>query len=230
MLKFFWFSYILWQFLLKILCFLLFDCSLDVISCLSIDLRRFDTEMLRRLDMNFLNILSLASFFWNVPIKPFIACIFYYHSFFKRHNIINHLNQFLKKIVVCLVYIIISLIIWEYNFAQSLFVLIYLIVFKKSNWNLVAVTYFFFFHFSLAKIFIDFLRPKVLQNSRYFFVSDDTLFAPFIMFFLSSPNVEPFWCKFLFRSPSICHASLNILSEFKLSNSISGNLVWSGGL
>ena len=134
--------------------------------------------------------------------------------------------NFWKKIVVCLVYIMISLIIWEYNFAQSLFVLIYLIVFKRSNWNLVAVTYFFFFYFSLAKIFIDSLRPKVLQNSRYFFCFR----WHFIMFFLSSPNVEPFWCKFIFRSPSICHSSLNILSEFKLSNSISGNLVWSGGL
>ena len=36
------------------------------------------------------------------------------------------------------------------------------------------------------------LRPKVLQNSRYFFVSDDILFASFIIFLSSSPNIEPF--------------------------------------
>ena len=79
---------------------------------------------------------------------------------------------------------------------------------------------------------INCLRPKVLQNlnSRYFFVSDDILFALFIMFLFSCPNVEPFWYKFIFRSPRICYSSLNILSEFKLSDSISRNLVWFGGL
>ena len=35
--KFFWFSYIFWQFLLKILFFLQFDCSFNVISCLFVD-------------------------------------------------------------------------------------------------------------------------------------------------------------------------------------------------
>ena len=46
---------------------------------------------------------------------------------------------------------------------------------------------------TLVDEFINSLRPKDLQNSRYFFVSDDTLFAPFIMFMFSSPNIEPFW-------------------------------------
>ena len=45
---------------------------------------------------------------------------------------------------------------------------------------------------TLVGDFIDCVRPKVLQNSRYLFVSDDTLFWPFIMFLFSSPNFEPF--------------------------------------
>ena len=36
------------------------------------------------------------------------------------------------------------------------------------------------------------LRPKVLQNYIYIFVSDDFLVESFIMFFFSSPNIEPF--------------------------------------
>ena len=83
---------------------------------------------------------------------------------------------------------------------------------------------------TLVSDFINSLTPKVLQNYRYFFVSDDTLFAPLIMFLFCSPNVEPVWYKFIIRSTSICHSSLNILSEFKLSDSIHRNLVWSGGL
>ena len=47
---------------------------------------------------------------------------------------------------------------------------------------------------TLASDFINCLRPKVL-----FFVSDEILFAPF-MFLFYSPNVEPFWYKFIFRS------------------------------
>ena len=35
---------------------------------------------------------------------------------------------------------------------------------------------------TLVGEFIICLRPKVLQNSRYFFASDDILFASFIMF------------------------------------------------
>ena len=37
--NFIWFSYIFWQFLLKILFFLLLDCSLDVTSCFVVDFR-----------------------------------------------------------------------------------------------------------------------------------------------------------------------------------------------
>ena len=74
------------------------------------------------------------------------------------------------------------------------------------------------------------LQLKVLQNSRYFFVSNDTLFVLFIMFLFSSPNVEPLWYKFIFRSPRIRHSSLDILSKFRLFGSISRNLLWSGGL
>ena len=48
--------------------------------------------------------------------------------------------------------------------------------------------------------FINCLRPKVLQNSRYIFVLNDILFASLIMYFFSCLNVEPFWCKFIFRS------------------------------
>ena len=79
---------------------------------------------------------------------------------------------------------------------------------------------------TLVGDFINSLRPKVLQNSRYFFVLDDT----FTTFLFSSPNIEPFWYKFIFRSPSICHFPLNILSEFELFDSIFRNLVWSEGL
>ena len=45
---------------------------------------------------------------------------------------------------------------------------------------------------TLVGDFINCLRPKVLQNSKYLFVSDDTLLAPFIMFLLSPPNFEQF--------------------------------------
>ena len=124
--------------------------------------------------------------------------------------------NFWKKIVVCLVYIMISLIIWEYNFAQSLFVLIYLIVFKRSNWNLVAVTYFLFFYFSLAKIFIDFLRPKVLQNSRYFFVSDDTLLCSFcLLLMLNHSDVSLYSDPLVYVILRLTYwASLNCLIVF----------------
>ena len=87
---------------------------------------------------------------------------------------------------------------------------------------------------SLVSDFIICLRPKLLKNYRYFFVSDDILFATFLMFSFSSPNInpniKPFWYKFIFRSPGICHSWLNILIEIKLSDSISRNLVWAGGL
>ena len=83
---------------------------------------------------------------------------------------------------------------------------------------------------ALVGDFINCLRPDNLQNSRYLFVSDDTLFAPFVMFLFSSPNVEPFTYTFLFRSPIIWHYSINILNEFKLFDSISRKLVWSGGV
>ena len=83
---------------------------------------------------------------------------------------------------------------------------------------------------TLVGEFINCSRSKVLQNSRYYFVSDDTLFTPFVMFLFSSPNVELFWYKFIFRSPTICYSSLNILREFRLFDSIYRNFVWSAGL
>ena len=78
---------------------------------------------------------------------------------------------------------------------------------------------------TLVGEFINCSRSKVLQNSRYFFLSDDTLFTPFVMFVFSSPNVEPFCYKFIFRSPRICYSLLNILREFRLFDSISRKLV-----
>ena len=66
---------------------------------------------------------------------------------------------------------------------------------------------------TLVADFINCLRPKVLQNSRYFIVLYDILFAPFIMFLLFSPNIEPFWYKFIFRSPKYW-PSLNRLIVF----------------
>ena len=173
-----------------------------------------------------------------------------------------------EKVVVYLVYIIIFLIVWECNFAQSLFVLIYWIVFKRSKWIFFVATFFSFLIFLVQKIiwwsnnpilisphcvifscafvniwsirvdvlgvtlvgdFINCLRPKVLQNSRYIFCFR-WYFLPSIMFLFFSPNVEPFWYMFIFRSPRICHSLLNILRVFKLFESISRNLVWSGGL
>ena len=66
--------------------------------------------------------------------------------------------------------------------------------------------------------FIICLRPKVLPNSRYFlFQIFYILFASSIMLLFSSPNIGPFWYKFVIRYPSIFHSSLNILSEFQLS-------------
>ena len=66
--------------------------------------------------------------------------------------------------------------------------------------------------------FINYLRPKVLQNSRYFFVSDDILLALFIMFLFSCPNVEPFWYKFIFRSPRICNFSVQMALNLELTD------------
>ena len=115
----------------------------------------------------------------------------------------------------------ISLIVWNCNFTQSIFLLIYGAVFKRSKWNLFWPPIFSFFIFLVQKIiwwsdnpmfisphydifsfvfvsmwlirvdalgvtlvgdFIICLRTKVLQNSTYFFASDDILFASFIMF------------------------------------------------
>ena len=119
-----------------------------------------------------------------------------------RCNIINRLNRFLKKIVVYFVYIMIFLIVWECNFAQSFFVFIYWMVFclwpptfsffplpgQKIIWwldNLIltrphcVIFSFVFVNMKSIRVdvlgvtlvgdFINCLRPKVLQNSRYLF-------------------------------------------------------------
>ena len=190
--------------------------------------------------------------------------VFFILAVFKGAILLTTSIIFWKKIVVCLVYIIFR-IVWECNFAQSLFVLIYWILLKRSKWNYLCPPTLSFLLFLVQKIiwwsdnpiliiphcvifpfvfvnmwpirvdvlgvtlvgdFINCLRPKVLQNSRYFFVFDDT----FIVFLFYSPNIEPFWYKFILRSPSMYHSSLNILSEFELFDSISRNLVWAGRL
>ena len=43
---------------------------------------------------------------------------------------------------------------------------------------------------TLVGDFTNCLKLKVLQNSRFLFVSDNTLFAPFNMILFSSPNIE----------------------------------------
>ena len=147
------------------------------------------------------------------------------------------------------------LIVWECNFAQDFSVLISIEQFLKdlneiclwpptlsflvflvqkiiwwSDNPILISSYYATFPFVFVKMwsirvdvlgvtlvgdFINCLRPKVLQNYRHFFVSDDTLFTPFIIFLFFSPNAEPLWYKFL-------------LSKFRLFDSISRNIVWSG--
>ena len=74
------------------------------------------------------------------------------------------------------------------------------------------------------------LNPKVLHNSKYFFTSDEILLVPFTMFLLFSLSNVPFSHKLIFKSPSLCCSSFKIFSVFKLSDNVSRNLNWSGGM
>ena len=74
------------------------------------------------------------------------------------------------------------------------------------------------------------LNPKILQNSKYFFASDEILLVYFTMFLFSSLKKVPFSNKFKFRSACICRSSFNIFSLFELSHNVSRNLNWSGKL
>ena len=74
------------------------------------------------------------------------------------------------------------------------------------------------------------LNPKVLRNSKYIFVSDEILLVTFTMFLLFYLSNVLFSHKLIFKSSSICHSSFKIFSVFKLSDNVSGNLNWSGGL
>ena len=210
--KFFWFSYILWQFLLKVLFFLLFDCSLDVMSCLFVDFLIYvETAW------------SLMLKFSAIFLSNHWLLVFFILAVFKGLILLTTSFNFLKKSLYAL-FILWFLIVWECNFAQNLFVLIIYSSFKRSKWNLFVATYFLFLIFLVQKIiwwsdnpilvsqhsvflsfilvnmwsirvdvlgvtlvgdFINCLRLKVLQNSKCFFISDDTSFAPFIMFFFS---------------------------------------------
>ena len=77
---------------------------------------------------------------------------------------------------------------------------------------------------------INCLNPKVLQNSKHFFASGDILLVPFTMFLLFSLINVSFSHKLIFKPPSICHSLFRIFSLFKLSDNVSRNLNWSGGL
>ena len=148
-----------------------------------------------------------------------------------------------KKVGICLIYIVIFFIVGKCHFTQSLFILISWILFKWPKRNLLMDTFFFFFCFPCTKDqlmvalmvtlvgdCIICLDPKVLQNSKYFFTSDKILLVPFTMFLLFCLINVPFSWKLIFKSPSICHSSFKIFSVFKLSDNVSRNLNWSGGL
>ena len=83
---------------------------------------------------------------------------------------------------------------------------------------------------TLVGDFITCLNAKVLQNSKYFFASSQILLVPFTMFLLFSLINVPFSNKLIFKSPSICHSLFKIFSVFKLSDYVSRDLNWSGGL
>ena len=72
------------------------------------------------------------------------------------------------------------------------------------------------------------LNPKISKNSKYFLVSDQILFIPFILFVFFSVNIVQFLDMPTFKSCIIYHSSFNIFSAFKLSY-MSKNLNWSGG-
>ena len=125
--KFFWFSYIFWQFLLKILFFLMFNCSLNVISFL-VDFPVMRWLDLSWLDLSFLNSLSLMLKFFAISPSNHSFLAFLILAVFKGAILLTTSINFWKKIVVCLVYIMIFCIVWECNFGQSIFVLIYWIL------------------------------------------------------------------------------------------------------
>ena len=93
--------------------------------------------------------------------------IHYLHFFilavFRGAILLTNSINFWKKIVACLVYILISLIVWEYKFAQSLLVLIYWIVLKRSTWNLFVATYFFCLTFLIQKIIWWLINPILIS-------------------------------------------------------------------
>ena len=74
------------------------------------------------------------------------------------------------------------------------------------------------------------LNFKVLQNSKYFFATDEILLVLFTMVLLFSLSNVPFSHKLIFKSPGMCHSSFKIFSVFKPSDNVSRNLNWSSSL
>ena len=107
--KVFCFCYIFCQFFLKIL---FISRWISFLASLYIS-----QSMLRRLNLNFLNNLSLSLVFRYFPIKPSTACIFYSYSF-QGSNFLYQFNKLMKKVVLCLVHII-FFIVRKYHLTQS---------------------------------------------------------------------------------------------------------------
>ena len=132
------------------LLFLWFYCSMDANSCLFVDFPSYGETAW----FEFLNSLSIMLNFSAISLSNHSLLVFFILAVFKGAILlITAIN--LKKNVACLAYVMIFFIVWEFNFPQSLFVVTYWIVFKRSKWNLFVSSCFFFFNFSRKKLFDD---------------------------------------------------------------------------
>ena len=98
------------------------SCSTSFLALLYIS-----QSMLRRLDLNFLNNLSLKLNFSTISLSnhSLLVFFFFYSHSFQGCNFIYCFNKLMKKVVIYLVYITIFFIVSKYHMIQSLFILLH---------------------------------------------------------------------------------------------------------
>ena len=104
-------------------------------------------SMWRRLDLNFLNNLFLKLNFSTISLSNHSLLVLFILTVFKGAIFFTYLNKLMQKVVICLVYISLFLIVRKYHLTQSLFILINGIIFKWPKRNLLMDTYFLLFVF-----------------------------------------------------------------------------------
>ena len=77
-------------------------------------------SMLRLLNLNFLNNLSLTLNFSAISLSDHSLLVFFFSNSFQECNSIYHFNKLMKKVVICFAYITMFFIVRKYHLTQSL--------------------------------------------------------------------------------------------------------------